>query len=85
MISNHLFITVIQTGTSANEEHFQAYLLEGVHRWNCDRAAAAVLSERPSHTSYATTEEFLINKKNQQLFGKAVNPLLTAPRKYTGK
>ena len=32
------------SGTVADDVHFQSYLLEGVVRWNEDRAAAAVSS-----------------------------------------
>jgi len=79
----HASYFLVNTGTSANNQHFQAYLTEGVHRWNCDRAAATK-AERPTHTSYASADEVTINKKNEQLFGTMINPSLVAPIDYTG-
>lgn len=40
--SFHLHIARFIPGTSANAVHYQAYLLEGVTRWNSSRAAAAL-------------------------------------------
>ena len=34
-------------GTSASDVHYQAYLLEGVTRWNQARALSAVQQQRP--------------------------------------
>ncbi|XP_071501526.1 uncharacterized protein [Diadema antillarum] len=83
--SFHLHLNRFIPGTQANNVHYQAYLLEGVHRWNCDRAAAAVTAQGPSHTSYGSSIEHDVEKTNQELFGKAINPTLVAPRKYTGE
>ncbi|XP_071500121.1 uncharacterized protein [Diadema antillarum] len=83
--SFHLHLNRFIPGTQANNVHYQAYLLEGVHRWNCDRAAAAVTAQGPSHTSYGSSIEHEMEKTSQELFGKAINPTLVAPRKYTGE
>lgn len=40
--SFHLHIARFIPGTSASDLHYQAYLLEGLTRWNNSRAAAAV-------------------------------------------
>lgn len=40
--SFHLHIARFIPGTSASAVHYQAYLLEGITRWNDSRAAAAV-------------------------------------------
>lgn len=40
--SFHLHIARFIPGTSASDLHYQAYLLEGLVRWNSSRAAAAV-------------------------------------------
>ncbi|XP_041467716.1 uncharacterized protein LOC121418076 [Lytechinus variegatus] len=71
--------------TSANNVHFQAYLLEGVHRWNCDRARDAEAATAPSHASYGSYYEFDVNRLTEKLFGIKINPTLTAPQKYTGE
>ena len=34
-------------GTSANDVHYQAYLLEGLTRWNQARALAAIQHQQP--------------------------------------
>ena len=83
----YLFIIYLflSKGTSANDTHFQAYLLEGVLRWNYDRAAAATESDGPSHTSYASAKEILVNQKCQQLYGQPINTTLVAPLQYTGR
>ena len=40
--SFHLHIARFIPGTSASDVHYQAYLLEGIVRWNSSRATAAV-------------------------------------------
>ena len=42
--SFHLHIARFIPGTSASDLHYQAYLMEGLARWNQDRATAAVNS-----------------------------------------
>ncbi|XP_063969339.1 uncharacterized protein LOC129281443 [Lytechinus pictus] len=83
--SFHLHMSRFIPGTSANNVHFQAYLLEGVHRWNCDRARDAEAATAPSHASYGTYNEFDVNRLTEKLFGWKLNPSLTAPLEYTGE
>ena len=40
--SFHLHIARFIPGTTANDVHFQSYLIEGIARWNQDRALAAI-------------------------------------------
>lgn len=40
-------------GTSANDVHYQAFLLEGLYRWNQDRASQAVEVEAPLFHIYS--------------------------------
>jgi hypothetical protein len=40
--SFHLHLTRFVPGSSANAVNFQAYLLDGVTRWNASRSAAAI-------------------------------------------
>lgn len=48
------FYIWLLVGTSASDMHFQAYLLQGLSRWNADRAAAAVTSSpSPESKTYS--------------------------------
>lgn len=55
--SFHLHIARFIPGTSAIAVNFQAYLLEGLTRWNADRASSAVQS--PAEPPYRTSESRL--------------------------
>lgn len=70
-------------GTSANAVHFQAYLLEGLARWNKDRASAAT-SDKGSGT-YSSLLCCAVNKLSESVLNKKLHPSFTEPRKYTGK
>ena len=41
------------SGTRANNLNFQLYLLDGLNRWNQDRAAAAVAENMSALLSYS--------------------------------
>ena len=47
-----IFFLIFQ-GTSASAMHFQAYLLEGLMRWNADRASDAVSSTTKGPVTYS--------------------------------
>ncbi|XP_041485606.1 uncharacterized protein LOC121431891 [Lytechinus variegatus] len=83
--SFHLHMSRFIPGISANNVHFQAYLLEGVHRWNCDRARDVEAATAPSHVSYGTYYELDVNRLTEKLFGCKLNPTMTAPLEYTGE
>ncbi|XP_063969451.1 uncharacterized protein LOC129281451 isoform X1 [Lytechinus pictus] len=83
--SFHLHLNRFIPGTSANNVHFQAYLLDGIHRWNCDRARDALGTAVPSHVSYGSFYESHINRLTEELFGHKINPTLVAPWEYTSK
>ena len=34
-------------GTAANDANFQTFLLEGIYRWNQDRASRIMVAEAP--------------------------------------
>ncbi|MEQ2191466.1 hypothetical protein XENOCAPTIV_029084 [Xenoophorus captivus] len=51
-------------GTSANALNFQLYLLEGLNRWNQDRAIAAVTSKPSSLLTYAGDMTQCINNNS---------------------
>ncbi|XP_051954038.1 uncharacterized protein LOC127623665 [Xyrauchen texanus] len=73
-------------GTSANLENFQAYLLEGLERWNEDRAAAAFGHKAPSSLRcYSASLQHSLNELSQCLLGKTLVQDSSKPRQYTGE
>ncbi|KAJ7983775.1 hypothetical protein DPEC_G00371510 [Dallia pectoralis] len=84
--SFHLHLNRFIPGTSASAAHFQAYLLEGLTRWNEDRAEAAALGDRQqSLHSYDGAAQDAINKLSQELMGCSLVTDYTKPAKYTGE
>jgi hypothetical protein len=66
--------------------HFQAYLVEGLMRWNQDRMSAAVASTSIEESYiYSVQLRHAGNKLAESVFGKKLFPHFQAPRKYTGK
>ncbi|XP_051953220.1 uncharacterized protein LOC127623061 [Xyrauchen texanus] len=73
-------------GTSANLENFQAYLLEGLERWNEDRAAAAFGHEAPSSLRcYGASLQHSLNELSQDVLGVSLVQDYSKPRQYTGE
>lgn len=74
------------TGNMASDVHFQAYLLEGLMRWNQDRARAAMSSvdKREPPQSYSVLLRHAANKLNEEVFGKTLVTNFKEPNKYTG-
>jgi len=70
-----------------NDVHFQAYLLEGVSRWNEDRAAAAAVSSDTSTTSrtYSDVLRAAVNQLIDQLLGERIDSGFHPAKLYTGK
>lgn len=73
------------TGTSANAEHFQAFLLEGLSRWNEDRAAAAAVDPSAQVLRcYSGHLQHSLNQLSQQLLSCKLVADWTKPGEYTG-
>ncbi|XP_067280900.1 uncharacterized protein [Pseudorasbora parva] len=73
-------------GTSANLENFQAYLLEGLERWNEDRAAAAATHGAPPMLRcYSGSFQHSLNELSQRLLGCSLVQDYSKPGKYTGE
>ena len=70
------------TGTSANDLHFQAFLIEGIFRWNQDREAAVTSTDLPS---YDTSLLHSVNRLSAAVLGEPLFPAFKVPRKYTGE
>ena len=65
--------------------HFQAYLLEGLFRWNADRASAAVstdLSTEPKTYSGVLSQS--ANELSENVLGRKFKPNFQQIGKYTG-
>ena len=65
---------VLLSGTSANQEHFQVYPLEGISRWNQDRVGAAIAG---GNTDPPTYSELLWESSDQlslSVLGKKLHP-----------
>ena len=74
-------------GTAANAPNFQAYLLEGLTRWNDDRASAAhkkTQSDTSSLHCYNSQLVSSVNKLSKAIFNKEPVPDFRPPGKYTG-
>ena len=61
--------------------HFQAYLLEGLVRWNKDRASAVV--EAGSNT-YNSRLLCAINQLSKEVLDKPIDESFQMPNEYTG-
>lgn len=71
-------------GTSANALNFQLYLLEGLNRWNQDRAAASVTSKPASLLTYSGDMAHCVNTNSLKVFGRPFVPTFRPPAEYTG-
>ncbi|XP_062340201.1 uncharacterized protein LOC134038681 [Osmerus eperlanus] len=83
--SFHLHINRFIPGTSANDVHFQAFLLDGLVRWNENRAAAAVEGREQPLLSYSGHLQHSLNQLSQRVLGVSLVKDHTAPREYTGE
>ena len=72
-------------GTSASDIHFQAYLLDGLMRWNSDRASAAVSSTELGPESYNGLLIHAVNELSEDVLGKKVKPNVQNIGIYTGE
>ncbi|CAL8240431.1 unnamed protein product [Merluccius merluccius] len=82
--SFHLHLQRFVPGTSANSLNFQLYLLEGLSRWNQDRAAASVPSQPSALLTYAGDVVQSINTNSLKVFGRRYISF-QPPAKYTGE
>ncbi|XP_034064265.1 uncharacterized protein LOC117541213 [Gymnodraco acuticeps] len=71
-------------GTQASAKHFQAFLIDGLVRWNEDRAAAASGEVEPLH-SYSGHLKHVLNQKSQRVLGRQLVKDFTKPAEYTGE
>ncbi|XP_069545914.1 uncharacterized protein [Brachyistius frenatus] len=79
--SFHLHLHRFIPGTRASPKYFQAFLVDGLVRWNEDRAAAA----QPPLLSYSCHVKHVLNQKSQRVLGLQMVEDLTKPAAYTGE
>ncbi|KAI4792445.1 hypothetical protein KUCAC02_033378 [Chaenocephalus aceratus] len=82
--SFHLHLNRFIPGTLASDTFFQAYLLDGLARWNEDRAAAATRDEQQHPHCYNHLLRHAVNTLAEEVLGKKIIPYV-GPRKYTGE
>ncbi|XP_077959181.1 uncharacterized protein LOC120819758 [Gasterosteus aculeatus] len=89
--SFHLHLNRFIPGTRASAKHFQAFLVDGLVRWNEDRAAAAAPPPAavegrlgPLH-SYSGHLKHVLNQKSQRVLGLQMVKDFTEPAEYTGE
>lgn len=75
----------IFTGTAANELHFQAYLADGICRWNAARASEALSMPSPKTRSFDVHLKDRLNRLTTSIFGHAADPTYQVPSEYTGE
>lgn len=79
-----LILLLTHSGNSANSLNFQMYLLDGLHRWNQNRAAAAVEVDTLGLRTYSGELLHSVNTDYEEVFGKKLVPSFSPPAKYTG-
>ncbi|XP_036943164.1 uncharacterized protein LOC119012987 [Acanthopagrus latus] len=82
--SFHLHLNRFIPGTSASDAHFQAYLLEGLMRWNDDRMEDAVKGA-PSIRSYSSALREAVDQLSQKVLGRCWDERYRTPGAYTGE
>ncbi|XP_052420251.1 uncharacterized protein LOC127964133 [Carassius gibelio] len=83
--SFHCHLSRFIPGNSANSLNFQIYLLEGLLRWNQDRAEAAVADGGSTLRSYTGELVYSVNENYNKLYGRKLVPSFTPPAVYTGE
>ncbi|KAJ8382141.1 hypothetical protein SKAU_G00029200 [Synaphobranchus kaupii] len=83
--SFHCHLNRFIPGTQANSLNFQLYLLEGLNRWNQDRAAAATTQKQSAFLSYSGDLVQCVNTHSTKVFGRTFVPSFRPPAQYTGE
>ena len=86
--SFHLHVNRFIPGTCARDVYFQGYLLDGLVRWNENRAAAIKdenYKHDPSQPTYSGLLRQAINEMSDNVFGKKIFPNFHKPLQYSGE
>ncbi|KAI7807662.1 hypothetical protein IRJ41_008259 [Triplophysa rosa] len=81
--SFHCHLNRFIPGNSTNSLNFQIYLLEGLLRWNLDRAAAAVPGVGSTLRTYTGELVYSVNQNYNKLYGRKLVPNFTPPAVHT--
>lgn len=74
----------LRIGSSASGMHFQAFLLDGLVRWNKNRAATAKEGEMQPLLCYSGHLQHSLNQLSQCVLGSGQVEDFTKPGVYTG-
>ena len=72
-------------GTSANAVNFQAYLLDGITRWNAARTKAAIMVPTGDLHIFNSQLQVQVNSLSETMHGKKILPSYQPPAQYTGE
>ncbi|WAR12544.1 hypothetical protein MAR_026724, partial [Mya arenaria] len=78
--SFHNHLAKFIPGTTASDAHFQAYLLDGLMRWNEDRE-----KEATGGSNYSGQLQHSVNRLSYALLDRKLIPDFRPPRAYTGE
>ncbi|KAI3352043.1 hypothetical protein L3Q82_020858, partial [Scortum barcoo] len=83
--SFHLHLNRFIPGTKANSLNFQLFLLEGLNRWNQDRAAQSLATKPSGLFSYSGDLVQSVNTNSLKVLGRKYVPSFHPPLQYTGE
>ena len=83
--SFHSHLVKFIPGTSANAVNFQAYLLDGVTRWNAARTKAAITVPTGDLRIFDSQLQAQVNTLSETVHGKKILPSYQPPAQYTGE
>lgn len=75
----------VSTGTAANDIHFQAFLLDGIDRWNFSRASAAIDAPASRLRSFDSKLRNKIHRLTSDVLGKPLDSNYRTPAVHTGE
>ena len=83
--SFHCHLVRFIPGTSASGLNFQAYLVDGIYRWNRDRSQAAVDTAESPHRTYDLRQQERLDALSKAVYGESSLPHFRPPPQYTGE
>ena len=72
-------------GTLASAVNFKVYLLDGITRWNADRAKAVIALPRSVLQTFDTRRQDRLNVLSKAFYGESVFPDFRPPAHYRGE
>lgn len=58
--------------------------MDGLVRWNADRASEAIAADAPEYRVYCGYLQYTVDLLGQHVLSEPINPTLSVPQKYTG-